>query len=386
MATTAGGLSVLVSSSLGPNLTRGKLLPLTELSEVHEIIVVQDAHGPPIAKVRYVTLGPPRFGRVVQFIKRVITLCIQVARARPSIVMGIYMMPHGLLAYALGRMTGRRVCIQVIGGPGEIIDGGHGMDQWQVPRPSKRLERLYVEVLRRADILLVVGTETRKYLATRGVAASRINVISSKIDPQRFRPRSGGPHDYDLILTAQLIKRKRVDTFLRILADLATRHPRIRAAILGDGPLRGDLERLSGRLGIGDRVDFLGFHEDTERYYRRATIFVLTSAAEGLSLAMLEAMACGLPVVVPAVGDLADVVRHGTTGYLIENGEHSAFVATLSNLIEDESLRRTLGRNARSTILRGYTIEDGARCWRDALQPAMTGISQVRVRSSDPAT
>jgi glycosyltransferase involved in cell wall biosynthesis len=363
------GISILISTSLNGNLIRGKLLPLVELPEVREIVVVQDSAGPAMAKVRYVTLGSPRLGRVMHALLRMIVLGAEIARSRPSVVMGIYMTPHGLLAYLLGRITGRCVCIHVIGGPGEVMDGGYWVHQWHVRRPA--LERLYLAVLRRADLVMVVGTETKRYLERHGVAADRIRLMSSKIDPGRFRPMPEVRRDYDLIYTAQLTSRKRVDLFLHVVADLRVRHPDLRAAILGDGPLRNDLERLANSLEIGDHVDFLGFREDTERYYNRAKVFVLTSSAEGLSLAMLEAMSCGLPVVVPAVGDLGDVVRNGMTGYLIEQDDQEAFVATLSDLLQHEDLRRALGENARSTILGGYSVEDGARCWHAVLRQAV---------------
>jgi L-malate glycosyltransferase len=365
------GTSILVSSSLGPNLTRGKLLPLADLSGLREIVVVQDAPGPTISKVKYVTLGAPaaatRLSRFLRVLQRVWSLCVEVARTRPSVVMGIYTMPHGLIAYALGRMTGRRVCVHVIGGPREIIDGGYWLDQWQVKHPSKRLESLYLGILRRTDAVMVVGTETKKYLVDHGVSADRVHVMSSKIDARRFRPLSTR-RDYDLILTAQLIARKRVDLFLRIVSDLRTHHPRIRAAILGTGPLRAELEALAISLGLRDHVEFLGFHENTERYYNRAKVFVLTSSAEGLSLAMLEAMACGLPAVVPAVGDLGDVVHDGVTGYLVGDDDRGGFVTALRTLLADEKLRRRIGDNARSTVLNGYTVEDGARLWREVFQ------------------
>lgn len=377
------GVSILISNPLGANLTRGKLLPLHGLPDVRTLVVVQDAAGPALSNVQYLTLGPsplantlPRVGRLLHVARRVMAMCVGIIRHRPWLVMGIYMMPHGLLAYVLGALTGRRVCIHVIGGPREIIDGGYWMDQWQVRRPSTFLEAVYLRVLRRTDIIVVVGTETKRYLASRGVPPDRIHVISSKIDAKRFRP-APARHDYDLILAAQLIKRKRVDLFLRIVADLAVRRPSVRAAILGDGPLRDDLARLAGSLGIADRVDFVGFHEDTEAYYNRAKVFVLTSSAEGLSLAMMEAMACGLPVVVPAVGDLADVVRPGETGYLVDDDDREAFVAAIQRLLEDDQLRRALGWNARSTILRGYTVEDGSRLWRAALEKAIPSLQQI---------
>jgi glycosyltransferase involved in cell wall biosynthesis len=360
------GISILVSTNLNGNLLRGELLPLVELRDVHDIIVVQDAPGPEMPKVRYVALGAKNMGRLLHLFRRVITLCAQMARSRPSVVMGVYMTPHGVIAYLLGRMTRRCVCIHVIGGPGEVRDGGYWVNQWRARRPW--LEQLYLSILRRADVVMVTGSETKRYLASHGVNADRIHLMSQKIDARRFRPAPEARREYDLILTAQLIPRKRVDLFLRIVAALRVRHPDIRTAVLGDGPLRGDLERLADSLGIADHVDFLGFHQDTERYYNRAKIFVLTSAAEGLSVAMMEAMCCGLPSVVPAVGDHGDIVTNGMTGYLIEGEDHGSFVAALTNLLEHDDLRRTLGENARSTILHGYTVEDGARGWDTALR------------------
>jgi glycosyltransferase involved in cell wall biosynthesis len=295
--------------------------------------------------------------------------------------MGIYVMPHSLLAYALGRLTGRRVCLHVIGGPREIIDGGYWLDQ--VRRPSPRLEALYLHMLRHADAVMVVGTATRDYLARHGVPASRLHLMSSKIDPQRFRPDPDARIVYDLLLSAQLIARKRVDRFLRIVAQLRQRFPHLRAGILGDGPMRGELERLAADLGLAECVDFLGFDEATERYYTRARIFVLTSSAEGLSLAMLEAMACGLPVVVPAVGDLADVVVNGVTGFRIEDQDPDGFVRAIGDLLDDEAQRRRLGENARATILHGYTVEDGTRIWRrvlDGMTASQTRWAMIRGR------
>jgi glycosyltransferase involved in cell wall biosynthesis len=360
------GISILVSTNLNANLLRGELLPLVELTDVRDILVVQDVAGPQMPKVRYVALGAKTYGRLLHVFRRVIVLCAQIARTRPSVVMGVYMAPHGLLAYLLGRMTRRRVCIHVIGGPGEVMDGGYWVDQWRARHPW--LERLYLYVLQRADVVMVTGTETKRYLARHGVAEDRIHLMSQKIESRRFCPEPDGRRDYDLVLAAQLIPRKRVDLFLHIVAALRVRFPHIRAAILGHGPLRGELERLADSLGIGDQVDFLGFHQDTERYYNRARIFILTSSAEGLSVAMMEAMCCGLPAVVPAVGDHGDIVRTGVTGYLIEGNDHAAFVAALSDLIEHDELRRTLGENARATILDGYTVEDGARGWHAALR------------------
>ncbi len=129
------------------------------------------------------------------------------------------------------------------------------------------------------------------------------------------------------------------------------------------------MEALAGRLGLAETVEFLGFREDMEHHYTAAKVFVLTSASEGLSLAMMEAMACGLPAVVSAVGDLGDLVRDGVTGYLVRPPERTGFVQAIGCLLDDEPRRARLGAAALAAIQAGYTIEAGARAWRAILAP-----------------
>ncbi len=362
------GMTIVATTNLNPNLTRGKLLPLVSLSEVSEIVLVTDRPGPHLPKVRYVTPRRMLSNKIAKALVRVAMLCVEVVRSDASLVMGFYLIPHGLIAFAIGRITGRRVCLHIIGGPGEVIDGGYWHDQWPLRRPSKRLEALYVAVLRHTDMIMVVGSKTKHYLVHKGVDPARIHLMSSKVDAQRFRPLPEIRRDYDLILAARLIPLKRVDLFLQVLAALRERYPAIRALILGDGPLRNDLEAQASRLRLAENVDFLGNHDETEFYYNRAKIFVLTSRTEALSLAMLEAMACGLPAVVPAVGDLSELVRNGVTGYLVQPPELEEFVQAIACLLEHEALRCRMGHAAQRAVLAGYTVEAGARDWHTSLQ------------------
>jgi L-malate glycosyltransferase len=362
------GMTIVATTNLNSNLTRGKLLPLVSLPEVSEIVLVTDRPGPYLPKVRYVTPGHVASNKAAMILMRIAMLCREVIRTRPSLVMGFYLIPHGLIAYMVGRILGKRVCIHVIGGPNEVIDGGYWVDQWPLRRPSKCLEALYLMVLRHTDLVMVVGTGTKRYLVRQGVDPTRIHLMSSKVDAQRFRPLPEMRRDYDLILAASLIPLKQVHLFLQIVAALKSRYPTIRAAILGDGPLREDLEDLAGRLGLAEHVDFLGHRDETERYYNQAKVFVLTSRTEALSLAMIEAMACGLPAVVPAVGDLSDLVRDGVTGYLIQPPMVEGFVQALGYLLEREDVRCQMGHAAQNAVLDGYTVEAGADYWHARLQ------------------
>jgi glycosyltransferase involved in cell wall biosynthesis len=371
-APRARGLRFVATTNLNNNLLTSLVAPLVALPEVAEVVWVTDSAGPPLPKVRYVTPRRPVSSHLGRLLLRLPVLAWEIARTRPYLVMGYNLNPHGLVVYGLGRLFGRRVAIHLLGGPNEIRGGGYFVDK-RLTRPNRALEALFLAVIRRTDLVTGYGSGARAYLLAQGVDPARIHIISSKVDTTRFQPRPTAPCAYDLIIAATLIPLKRVDLFLRVVAALRPRFPAIRAAILGDGPLRGELEALAAELGITENVTFLGFRENMEDYYNQAKIFVLTSTTEGISVAMMEAMACGRPAVVTAVGDLPDLARDDETGYLVHPPEEPGFVAALTRLLEDDALRDRLGATARRTIVAEYSQADGSRRWRAALRGLRRG-------------
>ena len=119
-----------------------------------------------------------------------------------------------------------------------------------------------------------------------------------------------------MVLVARLVPIKQIDLFIRVIALLREKRT-VTAAIVGDGPLRGALEQQAEDLGVSDAITFAGRQSDVPGWLARARLFVLTSESEGLALSMMEAMMCGLPAVVPRVGDLADLVSDGHNGFLV---------------------------------------------------------------------
>jgi glycosyltransferase involved in cell wall biosynthesis len=117
--------------------------------------------------------------------------------------------------------------------------------------------------------------------------------------------------------------------------------------IAGDGPQRSQLESLAGRLGIADRVRFVGWLGNPYPLLSIVDLVVLTSSAEGFGLALLEAMALERPVVATAVGAVPEIVRDGVTGLLVPSREPAALASAIVRLLRDPSLRRALGRQGR---------------------------------------
>ncbi len=333
-------MRLLVTVTLNPNQLRAHLEPITDLEEVRSVTLVADAPSPPMPKLRTV-VPPPWLVRVCGRALAKLLTCVAVAlRERPRWVLGYNLVPHALTAILVARLTGRRSYVHLIGGPAEWQGGGIGSDNKvlsRLPRPLPALERLFVRVLRRADVVAVMGSRARDELIGLGLDPERVVALPASVDADRFG--TPGERRYDIVTASQLIPRKRLHELLAAVALVRREHPGVKAAIAGRGPLMDELVEEAGRLGVADAVDFLGFVSDVERLYHQARVFVLPSQREGLSIAMTEAMASGLPVVVTDIGEARDVVVPGENGFLFEVGDVEALAGHLSRLLADEDGR-----------------------------------------------
>lgn len=147
----------------------------------------------------------------------------------------------------------------------------------------------------------------------------------------------------------RLIRLKRVQdaiTALRFTVD-----PSIRLQIIGDGPCRGRLEELAGRLGLGERIDFNGFREDAAALLNRSAALVLPSLTEGISRVAMEAMALGKPVIGTDIPGIRVLVEDGRTGMLVPKKDPRAIARALDRLFSDRDLYRAMSNAAREHIL-----------------------------------
>jgi glycosyltransferase involved in cell wall biosynthesis len=286
-------------------------------------------------------------------------------RGGHDIVGGFHLLINGLLAIAVARLVGVRSLYFCVGGPAELDEGGiHGENRLfgLMLGPDRLVERRLLRAVDAADIVVVMGTASRQGLLERGVRAA-IHVNGGGIDLSRFEPAPPeARRDFDLIFVGRLAPIKRVDIFLEAVALVARVYPTARAAVVGDGALRGELEEWALRLGLGSTVLFAGRQEDVSGWLRRSRVLVLTSESEGLPLSAIEGMMCGLPVVAPAVGDLADLVEEGVSGHLVRGREPEAFARPMLELLGDGERLLRASRHAHVAALR-YTVDEAARRW-----------------------
>ncbi|NSW54318.1 MAG: glycosyltransferase family 4 protein [Anaerolineae bacterium] len=176
-----------------------------------------------------------------------------------------------------------------------------------------------------------------------------------------------------LVLAAgRLAPVKNHAALLRAFPAVLAREPAAVLLIAGEGPLRGELERLARSLGLADRVRFLGLRPDLPVLLRLARVFVLPSLQEGLPLVLLEAMAAGTPVVAAAVGGVPELVRDAGTGLLADPADPATFSAAIAALLADETLQAALAANARALVQAQYGLEQMCRAY-EGLWAGKTG-------------
>lgn len=151
---------------------------------------------------------------------------------------------------------------------------------------------------------------------------------------------------------------KAYDVLLEAVAQLARRDPSMRFVIAGDDTdgLLASLESQRDRLGIADRVRFTGFGRDVAAFLNGLDVFVLPSRSEGFSLATVEAMSCGLPVVVTRSGGPDEIVEDGRNGLMVPSESASAIAEALGRLASDATLRERLGNNARDRAIQDFDV------------------------------
>jgi glycosyltransferase involved in cell wall biosynthesis len=145
------------------------------------------------------------------------------------------------------------------------------------------------------------------------------------------------------------------------LVRAAARVPGLELELVGDGPERARIEGVVAATGSGPRVRLTGYQADPSPYLHGADVFVLPSAAEACPMALLQAMACGVPVVATRVGGVPEIVRDGVDGVLVDPGDEDQLTAALALLVGDPALRRTLGRAGRARVAERFGIEHSVR-------------------------
>lgn len=288
-----------------------------------------------------------------------------------------FVVPTGPLGAYLARQAGVPNVLTVHGG--DLYDPSKKSS----PHRHAVLRSVIRSLLKRADVVVGQSRNTienvhRYYLPD--LACEQIPLgIERPSGPHRGRAELGfGDDDRLLVTVGRLVARKGLPKLLETVAAMSD--DRIKLVVIGDGPLKGDLERQAADLGIGGQVRFTGFVDEQDKVdlLNAADLYVSTSQHEGFGLVFLEAMAAGLPVVCYDFGGQSDFLRDGETGSLIALNDELAFRAACERWLADPAGRCDAGRRNREIVESFYIDTCAARY--EALFEGLLG--QIKARNA----
>jgi glycosyltransferase involved in cell wall biosynthesis len=244
-------------------------------------------------------------------------------------------------------------------------------------------------MLRGFDRTCAVSASIEQELLDTGLDAERICRVDNGIDVDRFRPQPVGDRrdpaaPLQLGCAARLSPEKNLAQLILAVAECQARGRAVALTIHGEGPLRGELERLVARLGLEDSVSLPGANDHLDAWYPTLDAFVLPSLTEGMPMTVLEAMACGCPVVASAVGAIPDLLLGVPGCTTLPAGDQEALVEALMAVP-----RRAVPRSvARARVVAHYGLGAMAdryeRVYRDALRRIEPAVGAARRESLAP--
>jgi glycosyltransferase involved in cell wall biosynthesis len=189
-----------------------------------------------------------------------------------------------------------------------------------------------------------------------GCPSEKIRVIPSAVDTDLFRPENKQAENL-IAWVGRFVQEKGLRYLVEAARLVVDQHKDVKFMLVGDGSLRRKIVSMVDRNGLSENVIFAGklAHKEIAKTLQKATLFVLPSLREGMPFALLEAMACGVAVVGSHIPGISNVVTHEENGLLVPPENPEALANAILMLLNDESLRRRLGQNARRLMVEKYS-------------------------------
>jgi len=233
----------------------------------------------------------------------------------------------------------------------------------------------YPRCIRRV-LIWIVSRFARHIIANSQFTASsfpisvrhKLTVVHNSIDCQEYQAAAAkanpsavaevSPADFVIGCISQLIPLKNIELAIRTMACLARKSLPVKMLIIGDGPLRPQLERHTRQLNLSHSVTFVPYQQNILDYTTRFDVYLHTCPTEGFGRIFLEIMALGKPIVAPASGAALEIIRDGQTGFLVQGNDPEHYAEKIELLFADKSLREQMGHQGRQHVETHFALKD----------------------------
>ena len=224
--------------------------------------------------------------------------------------------------------------------------------------------KIFLFMAKKASSIITLSSTIERELIEEKIDPSKTKLIHNGVDLERFkeiegksqlRKKLGIPDKKSIIYTGRLVYQKGIDVLIQSFSKL-NGETDCQLIIIGDGPERQNIVRLIDHYQLSKSVILIEEAEDIASYLNTADVFVLSSRFEGLSNSLLEAMACGLPVISTRVGGSVDTIENGINGLMVDVDNEEQLARSMSKVLNDPLLGKAIGENARKTIEASYDL------------------------------
>lgn len=350
------GLTVFViAGRLGTSLTVSKVEPIVHLNKVGDVVIFRREKGPPFPKIRYVTL--PKF---ITFLKpywiyffsrtffEIFQLLIFSIKYRPDVINGISTTMPGFYSLLVSKLVGTRNIISIIGGTIEVKTYYKFSSFWK---------QFDLWMYRKSTLVTTTGRKVTKYLTENKIEESNIVEYPGSINTLFFFD-ANCIRDIDIIFVGTFRRLKGPDRVLRVIKHLKSEIPDIKACFLGKGYMFNQIQEEVRKNYLENNIELMGHVKNTDYYFQRSKLLLMPSRSEGLSMAMLEAMACGCVPIVSDVGNMTDAARHGWNAMVVNDYlDVKKFASHATQLLLNKEKWSFLSNNAKKFSSTNYSIE-----------------------------
>lgn len=270
--------------------------------------------------------------RILNFYRRFRKLHNIWKREKPDAVLSC-VGKNNFMTIATTMFTGTKPVVSVVGEAKEEYPG--------------RVMRTLANLLFPLATGVILQTERSKNFFSKRVQKAAV-ILPNSLNPFFIRPRYEGERENRIVTVGRMDANKNQEMMIRAFASLAEKYPSYTLTIYGDGELRQYLQNLIEELQMKERIFMPGVIQNVAEQIEKASLFLLTSYSEGVSNALIEAMALGLPVIATDVpsGGTVELIQHMENGWVIPTGDQTALEEAMDRLLSDKELARKLGRNA----------------------------------------
>jgi glycosyltransferase involved in cell wall biosynthesis len=289
-----------------------------------------------------------------------------VRRSRPDVTLAFFGAPSGIVAWFLKALFRIPYVVSLRGGD---VPGFRKYDFWLY----HLLITPFLHVVWKHAYRVVANSQGLRQLAENFNHKVKIDIIPNGVNLGKFTDTQRSWDPPRILAVGRLVYQKGFDLLLDALSSLSETPWEL--TIVGDGPRRPLLEKEAHDLGIGSRVHFAGWQDKSNlpRFYQEANLFVLPSRNEGMSNAVLEAMASNLPVIATSIAGNEELVSENKTGLLVPSESAEALRTALNKLMTNPAHLQEMGQAGRKSVEQNYSWINTAAQYQTLLEEAVEG-------------